>query len=185
MSWYQRDPELSLELIGAAAPRVAARVIDVGGGSSILVDRLLELPFENITILDISPTALDTAKRRLGARAAHVDWVTADITQVRDLGTFDVWHDRAVFHFLIEPEDQIKYVDLARRTIAPGGHVIIASFADDGPARCSGLDVCRYNAATMAAVLGASFSLVRTATEKHVTPSGTPQSFFYGMFQRQ
>lgn len=185
VSWYQRDPQLSLKLIREVAPGAQARVIDVGGGASVLVDRLLELPFENITILDISATALEKAKTRLGTRAEHVDWITADITDVGELGMFDVWHDRAVFHFLTNPEDQVKYVDVARRTIVPGGHLIIASFADDGPKQCSGLDVCRYNAATMANVLGKGFSLVRTAREIHTTPSGVPQSFFYGMFQRQ
>ena len=131
VSWYQDDPKLSLELIGAFAPTEGGRIIDVGGGASILVDRLLDLPFERIAVLDISEAALGKAKSRLGERASRVEWIAADVTEVRDVGSFDVWHDRAVFHFLTEAEDRRKYVDLARRTVPEGGHLIIATFADD------------------------------------------------------
>jgi SAM-dependent methyltransferase len=185
VSWYQDDPRLSLELIGAFAPTEGGRIIDVGGGTSLLVDRLLGCPFESVTVLDISETSLAKAKSRLGERAARVEWVVADITAVDSLGTFDVWHDRAVFHFLTEAADRRKYVELARRTVPEGGHFIIASFADDGPKRCSDLDVCRYNAETMGAELGEGFSLVREARETHTTPWGSSQPFFYGVFQRQ
>ena len=185
VSWYQDDPRLSLELIGAFAPTEGGRIIDVGGGASLLVDRLLGCPFERVTVLDISETSLAKAKSRLGERAARVEWVVADITAVDSLGTFDVWHDRAVFHFLTEAADRQKYVELARRTVPEGGHLIIASFADDGPKRCSDLDVCRYNADTMGAELGEGFSLVREARETHTTPWGSSQPFFYGVFQRQ
>ena len=185
VSWYQDDPRLSLELIGAFAPTEGGRIIDVGGGASVLVDRLLGCPFERVTVLDISETSLAKAKSRLGERAARVEWVVADITAVESLGTFDVWHDRAVFHFLTEAADRRKYVELARRTVPEGGHLIIASFADDGPKRCSDLDVCRYNAETMGAELGEGFSLVREARETHTTPWGSSQPFFYGVFRRQ
>ena len=151
----------------------------------MLVDRLLELPFGEIAVLDISETALGKAMVRLGERGERVRWVVADVTDALDLGTFDVWHDRAVFHFLTEAADRRKYVELARRTIPMGGHLIIASFADDGPKRCSDLDVCRYNAETMGAELGEGFSLVRDARETHTTPWGSSQAFFYGVFRRQ
>ena len=176
---------LSLELIRSVAPSARGRIIDVGGGASILVDRLLGLPFEKISVLDISETALIKAKLRLGERAGRVEWIAADITEAQTLGTFDVWHDRAVFHFLTDAADRRKYVELARQTIQEGGHLIIASFADDGPKRCSDLDVCRYNAESMGAELGEGFSLVREAREAHTTPWGSSQAFFYGVFRRE
>ena len=146
---------------GRRSRPTGGRIIDVGGGASVLVDRLLDRPFEEIAVLDISETALGKAKSRLGERAERVEWIVADVTEATDLGTFDVWHDRAVFHFLTDAADRRKYVELARRTVPGGGHLIIASFADDGPKRCSDLDVCRYNAETMAAELGEGFSLVQ------------------------
>jgi SAM-dependent methyltransferase len=185
VSWYQDEPRLSLELIRAVAPVKRGRILDVGGGASVLVDRLLDLPFEKIAVLDISETALGKAKARLGERAERVRWVVADVTEAPELGSFDVWHDRAVFHFLTDPADRKCYVELARETVPEGGHLIIASFADDGPKRCSDLDVCRYNAETMAAELGGGFSLVREARETHTTPWGSRQAFFYGVFRRQ
>ena len=185
VSWYQDEPRLSLELIRAVVPATGGRIIDVGGGTSVLVDRLLELPFEAIAVLDISETALGKARLRLGERARRVRWLSADVTDVDDLGTFDIWHDRAVFHFLTDVSDRKRYVELARRTVFEGGHLIVASFADDGPKRCSDLDVCRYNAKTMGAELGEGFSLVREARETHTTPWGSSQAFFYGVFRRQ
>jgi SAM-dependent methyltransferase len=184
VSWYQDEPRLSLELIGAVAPAEAGRIIDVGGGASVLVDRLLDLPFGEIAVLDISETALGKARARLGERAERVRWVVADVTEAPDLGTFDVWHDRAVFHFLTDPDDRRSYVELARQTVPEGGHLIIATFADDGPKRCSDLDVCRYNARSLASELGDGFSLVREARETHSTPWGSSQAFVYGVFQR-
>jgi 2-polyprenyl-3-methyl-5-hydroxy-6-metoxy-1,4-benzoquinol methylase len=185
VSWYQSEPRFSLELIRSVAPPARGRIIDVGGGASVLVDRLLDLPFEKIAVLDISETALSMAKSRLGERTSRVEWIAADITEAQNLGTFDVWHDRAVFHFLTDAADRRKYARLARKTVPEGGHLIIASFADDGPKRCSDLDVCRYNAETMAAELGEGFSLVREARETHTTPWGSSQAFFYGVFSRQ
>ena len=160
-------------------------MIDVGGGASLLVDRLLDLPFERIAVLDISEAALSKARSRLGERASRVEWIVADIIEAESLGIFDVWHDRAVFHFLTDAADRRRYVELARRTVPVGGHHIIATFAGDGPKRCSGLDVCRYNAETMGAELGGGFSLVREARESHTTPRGSSQAFFYGVFRRQ
>jgi SAM-dependent methyltransferase len=185
VSWYQAEPRMSLELILAVAPPAGGRVIDVGGGTSLLVDRLLDFPFERIAVLDIAETALGKARLRLGGRAQRVQWIAADLTEIQDVGIFDVWHDRAVFHFLTDAADREKYVDLARRTVPEGGHLIIASFADDGPKRCSDLDVCRYNAASLAAELGEDFSLIKEARETHFTPWNTSQPFFYGVFRRQ
>lgn len=184
VSWYQDEPKLSLELIGAVAPAAGGRIIDVGGGASVLVDRLLDRPFERIAILDISETAIGKARARLGERAGRVRWVVADVTEGPELGVFDVWHDRAVFHFLTDPADRRSYVELARETVPEGGHLVIATFADDGPKQCSNLDVCRYNARSLASELGEGFSLVRKARETHTTPWGSPQAFFYGVFKR-
>jgi ubiquinone/menaquinone biosynthesis C-methylase UbiE len=185
VSWYQAEPRLSLELIRAVAPADGGRIIDVGGGASVLVDRLLDLPFERIAVLDIAETALSKARSRLGERAKRVEWIKADVTEIEDVGTFDVWHDRAVFHFLTDAADRRKYADLARQTVPKGGHLVIASFAQDGPKRCSGLDVCRYDAGSMTAELGEEFSLTREARETHMTPWNTTQAFFYGVFRRQ
>jgi SAM-dependent methyltransferase len=185
VSWYQSEPRLSLELIRSVAPSARGRIIDVGGGASVLVDRLIDLPFDRIAVLDVSETALSRARARLGPRAGRVDWIVADLTAIESLGTFDVWHDRAVFHFLTVEADRRKYVELARRTVPVGGHLIIATFADDGPKQCSDLDVCRYNAETIRAELGEGFSLVRGAREAHTTPWGSSQAFFYGMFRRR
>ena len=183
VSWYQAEPCLSLALLRSVAPDRGGRIIDVGGGASVLVDRLLDLPFERIAVLDIAETALSVARSRLGERAGRVEWIAADITEVEDVGTFDVWHDRAVFHFLTDAADRRKYVELARHTVPAGGHLVIASFADDGPKRCSDLDVCRYNAESMAAELE-GFSPVKEARETHTTPWGSSQAFFYGVFRR-
>jgi SAM-dependent methyltransferase len=184
VSWYQEVPRLSLELIRFVAP-ATARIIDVGGGASLLVDRLLDQSFSNLTVLDISEVALERSKERLGSRANKVQWLAADVTTAIDLGGFDVWHDRAVFHFMTDVVDRQKYVELARRTVRKGGHLIIATFADNGPVQCSGLDVCRYNAETLAAELGEGFSLMREAKETHSTPRGSSQAFFYGVFRRR
>jgi 2-polyprenyl-3-methyl-5-hydroxy-6-metoxy-1,4-benzoquinol methylase len=185
VSWYQSEPRLSLELIRAVMPARGARIIDVGGGASVLVDRILELPFEKIAVLDISETALGLARLRLGASAQRVEWIVADVTKLQDLGSFDVWHDRAVFHFLTDAANRRSYVELARRTIPCGGHLIIATFSRAGPPKCSGLDVCRYDAGSLGAELGEGFLLMREASELHITPGGSAQSFFYGVFLRQ
>jgi ubiquinone/menaquinone biosynthesis C-methylase UbiE len=151
----------------------------------VIVDGLLDLPFDRITVLDISEIALGEARARLGERGRRVEWIAADVTEIPDVGTFDVWHDRAVFHFLTDAADRKRYVELARRRIPEGGHLMIASFADDGPKRCSELDVCRYDAVSMAAELGEDFSLIKEARETHTTPWNTSQAFFYGVFRRR
>jgi SAM-dependent methyltransferase len=185
VSWYQDEPTLSLDLIRAIAPAQGGRIVDVGGGASVLVDRLLELRFAKIAVLDISTTALEKARTRLGERSDRAQWIAADVTLVRDIGIFDVWHDRAVFHFLTEAAHRKKYVELARRTVPEGGHLIIATFANDGPKKCSGLEVSRYDADSLSDELGPGFSLVREAKEAHTTPWASSQPFFYGVFKRR
>ena len=157
----------------------------MGGGASVLVDGLLKLGYERVTVLDIAEAALQKARSRLGDDAAKVRWVAADVTSLQDLGAFDLWHDRAVFHFLTSPDDRGRYVELAERTIPSGGHLVMATFAKGGPTRCSDLDVCRYDAASLSAELGPGFVLVNETCERHVTPWGALQDFFYGVFERR
>jgi len=182
VSWFESDPQISMELINAASP-THRRVIDVGGGASRLVDRLVAAGFESVTVLDISEIALEHAKARLGAQTNLVHWVVGDICQTAELPPCDVWHDRAVFHFLTEPNDRRKYVDLVTRTVRIGGHVIIGTFAIDGPLKCSGLDVCRYDAGSLSRELGPRFKLVRDLSYTHLTPTSKPQRFFFGLFE--
>jgi hypothetical protein len=184
VSWFEAEPKVSLELIEMASP-ARGRIIDVGGGASLLVDRLLDRGYRNVAVLDVAATALDQAKTRLGARAACVQWIEADVTVAGDIGQFDVWHDRAVFHFLTTPFDRRKYIDLATNTVPLGGHLIIGTFALDGPPTCSGLDVCRYDAALLASELGTQFGLIHEVAHTHITPWGKPQKFTFGLFERR
>ncbi len=183
LSWHQPDPQPSLDLIIEAAG-VTGRVIDVGGGSSSLAAKLLDNGFKKVAVLDISTAALDRARLKLGARAGRVEWIVADVTTAGGLGEFDVWHDRAVFHFLTEAVDRAKYVQLVLDTLVVGGHLIIGTFAFDGPARCSGLDVVRYDASSLCSELGDGFELIRELGHIHLTPGGKPQPFVYGVFRR-
>jgi len=183
VSWHQAEPQPSLQLI-LDTPLGGGRIIDVGGGSSVLVDRLLGLPFTRIAVLDVSLIALNRSKVRLGKPADRAEWIAADITAVEDIGQFDLWHDRAVFHFLTEQSDREKYVALARRTLPVGGHLIIGTFAMGGPTKCSGLDVCRYDANSLRGEFRDGFTLVREMDHTHTTPWGIPQQFFYGVLRR-
>ncbi|HEY7373211.1 MAG TPA: methyltransferase domain-containing protein [Polyangia bacterium] len=180
VSWYRPHLERSLRTIEAAGLNRDAAIIDVGGGASTLVDDLLARGYTNVTVLDVSPQALETAKARLGARAARVRWLVADVTRA-DLpaAAYDCWHDRAVFHFLREEAERRRYVAAVRRSVKPGGHVLIATFGPDGPSRCSGLDVVRYGADQLHAAFGGEFQKVDSATEIHTTPGGKPQQFVY------
>lgn len=180
VSWYQEHPESSLRLIRATGVPKTAKIIDVGGGASKLVDELLADGYSELTVLDLSATALEAAKKRLGDRASAVKWIEADVTRV-DFPSFeyDVWHDRAVFHFLTSPEDRDAYVSAVLKTVKRGGHVIVATFADDGPDHCSGLPVMRYSADELHSEFGKSFALVAHEKEAHETPSGVVQQFLY------
>ncbi|HEY7118709.1 MAG TPA: class I SAM-dependent methyltransferase [Tepidisphaeraceae bacterium] len=182
VSWTQTDPQLSLSLISEALP--GGSVIDIGGGASVLVDRLLDAGYA-AAVLDISGAALERSRARLGERAKDVRWIVADVTADPDVGQYDLWHDRAVFHFLTEPADRAAYVSMLSRSVRVGGHAVVATFALDGPQSCSGLPVRRYDGRALAAELGVGFRLLKSVSETHVTPSGKPQSFQYSVFRRQ
>jgi 2-polyprenyl-3-methyl-5-hydroxy-6-metoxy-1,4-benzoquinol methylase len=181
VSWTQPNPRISLSLIAEACPR--GRVIDVGAGTSVLAARLLDAGY-SVAVLDISEAALARARQQLGSRAMQIQWVAADVTAVSDIGVFDVWHDRAVFHFLTDPADRALYLTLLTQSVPIGGHAIIATFAQDGPEKCSGLDVRRYDGQALAAELGPGFCILKTLPETHLTPWGKPQSFQYSLFRR-
>lgn len=185
VSWYQREPEVSLALIDRARIDPTAPVIDVGGGASVLVDRLLARGFEQVSVLDVSAKALAHAQTRLGDRAHAVEWLEADVTQFRPPHRFQLWHDRAVFHFLTDPEDRRAYVTALMESLEPGGYLIIATFAIGGPEKCSGLDICQYDAARMGAELGAEFELQEEVGETHATPAGKEQRFIFLRYRRR
>jgi ubiquinone/menaquinone biosynthesis C-methylase UbiE len=186
VSWFQREAGMSLAFIRRIAPDTRAATIDVGGGASTLIDGLLAAGYRELCVLDVSPSALAETQRRVGSTGAAVTWLTADVLQAElPPSGFDVWHDRAVFHFLIEASDRARYVAQARRAVRPGGHVLVAAFADDGPTQCSGLPVVRYTAGALHQEFGADFRLVESAREEHVTPSGAKQAFVYCLCQLQ
>jgi len=180
VSWYRPHPERSLVLIDGARLSKAAAVIDVGGGASTLVDDLLERGYSDLTVLDISSTAISAARERLGPRAGAVSWIVADITRFEiPEHRYDFWHDRAVFHFLREGETRRRYVAAVRRGLKPGGHIVVATFGPAGPGRCSGLEVMRYSADELHAQFGRTFQKLSSFTEVHRTPSGAEQEFVY------
>ena len=186
VSWFQARPLKSMDLIRATGIEKDAPIIDVGGGASTLADSLLDAGYRDITILDISSAALEKAKTRLGARSATMQWIEGDVTTVLlSHYHFDLWHDRAVFHFLTSPEDRKRYLNSLRTALKPGGHVVMATFAIDGPPRCSGLDVIRYSPDTLTKELGHDFSLLSSDQESHQTPFGTAQNFIYCHFQHK
>lgn len=184
VSWFQENPAPSLELIDLARPVPESGIIDIGGGASRLVDSLLARGFRRVTVLDISQAALDAAKTRLGERATEVEWVAADVTRWQPAHTFDIWHDRAAFHFLIDPADRSAYVARLRQAVRAGGHVVIGTFALDGPEKCSGLPVNRYDAASLAGELGEGFELVDSLRQDHATPWNSTQHFQFCIFRR-
>lgn len=184
VSWFQTHPTVSLQLIEASGVGQDAGIIDVGGGASVLVDCLLDAGYHQLAVLDISAAALEHARHRLGKRAGTVEWLEADVTTFQPARRFGLWHDRAVFHFLTDKVDRQKYVETLKRALTPGGQTVIASFAIDGPLKCSGLEVARYDAAAIRAELGAGFQLVEQVSETHTTPWATEQKFSYFRFKR-
>ncbi len=179
VSWYRPHLETSLSLIERVASRDSA-IIDVGGGESTLVDDLLSHGHENVTVLDVSQTAIDANKARLGKASERVHWLVADITKAElTQSAYDLWHDRAVFHFLTAPNDRVAYVRQAARAVKPGGHVIVSTFGPEGPTKCSGLDVVRYDAESLHREFGVHFRLLDSSKELHQTPFGTIQQFLY------
>lgn len=185
VSWFQEHAETSLHLIKATHAKKNAPIIDVGGGASTLVDDLLANGYSELSVLDLSGAALEVSKARLGSASENVNWFEADITKINfSENEFDIWHDRAVFHFLTAPEDRLAYIKTVVRSVKPKGHVIIATFAEDGPAKCSGLPVMRYSAESLQTEFGDSFLLKSQLDEIHRTPFGTTQSFIYCHFEK-
>jgi 2-polyprenyl-3-methyl-5-hydroxy-6-metoxy-1,4-benzoquinol methylase len=184
LSWFQKDPALSLELITAAAPQRDARIVDVGGGDSLLVDHLLQHGYQQLTVLDISRSAIERAQSRLGNGADSVRWIVSDVLTMEARGMYDVWHDRALFHFFTAQRQRQQYLEAVTNTVVPQGAVIIATFAPDGPTSCSGLDVRHYDEGTLAAELGESFALYDARREVHHTPWDSEQRFTYAAFRR-
>ena len=180
VSWYTPHLERSLAFIEGAGLCSDAAILDVGGGASTLVDDLLARGFLDLTVLDLSAAAVARARERIGASASRVKWLVGDVTEVEfPPASVDFWHDRAVFHFLREEDARRRYVDSVRRSVRPGGHVLVATFGPDGPERCSGLDVMRYGAEDIHAEFGSAFRKVGSAVEEHTTPWGSVQQFVY------
>lgn len=185
VSWYEPQPQRSLDLIEATQLGHDARILDVGGGASSLAARLLGLGYTDLTVADISPAALAHAQTELGSDAARITWVEVDIRS-HDFGRwYDLWHDRAVFHFMVDPADRDGYLDVLRKTLRPGGHVVLATFGRQGPTRCSGLPVERYGADDVQRVLGEDFELLSSTLADHHTPSGRSQQFHYAHLRRR
>lgn len=180
VSWYSPHLGTSLELIEKVAPARSTSIIDVGGGESTLVDDLLARGYQNITVLDVSPTAIEVTKRRLGQAAERVQWAISDITKAElPPNSYDLWHDRAVFHFLRTMDERVAYVRQVAKAVRSGGHVLVSTFGPEGPAKCSGLEVVRYDAESLHAEFGVRFRLLESLKELHETPFGTTQQFLY------
>jgi SAM-dependent methyltransferase len=184
VSWFQETPAPSLALIAEIGAAPSAAIIDVGGGASRLVDQLIDRGFHDVTVLDLSAAALEAAKARLGERAGRAQWLVADVTTWEPSRTYDIWHDRAALHFLTEESDRAAYIARLRRALKIGGHAIIATFALDGPEKCSGLPVRRYDAARLGQTLGPGFKLLQSHGNDHATPWGSHQQFQFSAFQR-
>ena len=184
VSWYQSHPQHSLSLIGDTGFGTAASIIDVGGGASTLVDHLLMDGYRDITVLDIARSAIEQTQDRLGDRCQQVTWIEGDVTAYAPGQTFDIWHDRAVFHFLTHDRDRECYLKAMNKALKPDGQVIIATFSDSGPSQCNGLDVVRYSPEALSNVTGPQLRLAETLTEDHHTPNGGLQQFVYCRFCR-
>ena len=183
VSWTQEVPKTSLDFIHSFGVGKTARIIDIGGGDSKLVDYLFDAGFENITVLDISAKALEKAKQRLGDKSEKVNWVVSDITEFRPNTTFDIWHDRATFHFLTTKEQVTKYLEIARESI--NSYMIIGTFSNNGPTKCSGLDIKQYDEQTLTAEFQNSFDKLKCIMEDHIKPFNTTQNFLFCSFKRQ
>ncbi|WP_426277272.1 class I SAM-dependent methyltransferase [Chryseobacterium sp. S-02] len=183
VSWTQKIPQTSLDLIKEVAKDKTAKIIDIGGGDSNLADFLLEKGFENISVLDISAKALKKAKTRLGAQSENVDWIATDITAFKPNTTYDIWHDRAAFHFLTEEKEIQKYVEIVRDAVSDT--MIIGTFSLNGPQKCSGLPIVQYDEDRLKEIFSQDFELVKSFTEDHITPFDTVQNFIFCQFQKK
>ncbi len=184
VSWFQDSPQPSLALVEEFASSLSS-VIDIGGGAARLADALLQRGFQDLTVLDLSASAMATARASMSASAARIHWIVADITTWEPERAYDLWHDRAAFHFLVNEPDRAAYLSRLSRALKPGGHAIIATFAPDGPERCSGLPVARYDADSLARTLGPAFQIVSTRRHVHVTPSNARQAFQFSVFRHR
>jgi len=185
VSWFQENPAPSLAMLEQAGAVPGSDIIDIGGGASRLVDHLVEQGFEDVSVLDLSGAALKAAKARLGVRADRVHWLVADVTVWEPVKRYDIWHDRAAFHFLTDEKDRAAYIERLTRGLKTGGNAIIATFALDGPEKCSGLPVARYDATSLAQTLGPAFRLDHTQRHEHATPWGSHQVFQFSVFRRE
>lgn len=185
VGWFQLEPTLSIELITREELSTDATIIDVGGGASTLGQRLFDTGYTNLSILDISAIALNHAQESFGDSASKVQWIETDVTEFSSSSTYDVWHDRAVFHFLTEAEDRAKYVDVVNNALNVGGYLIIAAFAIDGPEKCSGIEIMQHNLDTLTQTFGDGYRLLEQRPEVHTTPDGEEQEFNYFRFIRE
>jgi SAM-dependent methyltransferase len=183
VSWFEETPTESLRLLQLVGAQPSSAIIDVGGGASRLVDNLLAKGFENLTVLDLSAAALDSARARLGDKGDAVKWIVADVTEWLPTDTYDVWHDRVVFHFLTSEKEQRAYIKRLKQALKPGGHVIIGTFALDGPEKCSGLAVARHSAESLSALLAPDFDLIDSSRHEHITPWQAVQKFQFSTFR--
>lgn len=184
VSWFQESPAPSLELIERHASDTACSLVDIGGGASTLVDALLDRGYEDLTVLDLARASLEIAKNRLGERASRVTWIESNVLDWQPDHQFDVWHDRAAFHFLTEKAQQDRYKEILDRNLKLGGLLILGTFAPDGPEKCSGLPVCRHDSASLSTVLGNGYELVEALSQDHVTPAGRVQHFNFSVFRQ-
>lgn len=185
LSWYEEYPVVSFDMIDATGVGPDAKIIDVGGGTSSLADHLLYNGYQRITVLDISPSAIERAKERLRDKANNVKWIEADITDVRLTEDYDVWHDRAVFHFLTDAQDRKRYINSVKQSLKPGGHLILATFSIEGPLKCSGLEVVRYSPQTLHKEFGSDFfTLIESVGIEHITPANDKQKFVFCRFKK-
>jgi len=183
LSWHQDEPAISLQLVREHAT-TDSHILDVGGGCSLLAARLLSLGYRHVAVLDIAPSAIERARTRIGPMRDRIRWIVGDITKAADLGDIDLWHDRAVFHFLTQSMQRENYISVMRASLRPGGHAVFATFGLNGPEQCSGLPVVRYDAAMLRGEFGPGFKLVATCDEDHVTPWGRTQAFTYTVLRR-
>jgi ubiquinone/menaquinone biosynthesis C-methylase UbiE len=185
LGWYQDHPEMSLKLVTATGVGVDGNIIDVGGGTSKLAGKLLDQGYKRLTVLDISGSSIERTKLQHGEKSKQITWIEADVTNFNFTESFDIWHDRAVFHFLTNANDRQRYVDSLNHALKPGGHLIISTFGLKGPPKCSGLNIVRYSAETLHKEFGDNFVMIETFDEVHDTPSKDQQNFIYCRFTKR
>jgi 2-polyprenyl-3-methyl-5-hydroxy-6-metoxy-1,4-benzoquinol methylase len=184
VGWYQPVPQTSLDFVQEHAKSKQSRIIDIGGGDSFLTDYLLSEGYQDLTVLDISEKAITRAQKRLGSKAKHVKWVVSDITQYKTKGQFDIWHDRAAFHFLTEDKDVDAYLNILNSALQPGGIFILGTFSDNGPMMCSGLNITQYSEEEITQLLGSAFEKIKCINPDHITPGGSVQNYTFGSFRK-